>query len=271
MFYKLFQLLLCFLSLMCCVVHGADFNQVDLGRWSKAELEQIMESARLIDNPGDQIVALSNHFIDTPYAENTLIGDPHTKEQLVVNLARFDCFTFLDVIEALRRSPNVARLPIQLQDVRYRNAIVAYANRRHFFSDWVADEDSKINDVTTSVGQGRAKVVVKKLNLKTDGSCWVPEIPSVAREIIYIPTQSIDHDILSAIKAGDYVGVYSDLAGLDVSHTGLVVKNKNILMLRHASSRNNVRKVVDVELLEYLKGKPGLVVYRVKESGSLTE
>jgi hypothetical protein len=36
-------------------------------------------------------------------------------------------------------------------------------------------------------------------------------------------------------------------------------------MLRHASSRRGVDQVVDEELFTYLQGKPGLLVYRVKQ------
>ena len=92
----------------------------------------------------------------------------------------------------------------------------------------------------------------------------MPEIPVSGREITYIPTNKIDREVLSALQAGDYVGIYSTHAGLDVSHTGLVVKGKDSVILRHASSREKVRRVVDVDLLEYLQGKSGLVVYRVK-------
>lgn len=71
-------------------------------------------------------------------------------------------------------------------------------------------------------------------------------------------------EVLSALQAGDYVGFYSDHAGLDVSLAGLIVKANDIIMLRHASSRDKVRRVVDVDLVEYLQGEPGLEVYRVK-------
>ena len=250
--------------LLSCVALGADQNLVNLGRWSNPELEKILTTARQIDAPGDRIVAISGYFIDTPYAAGTLVGGPQTAEQLVINLAGFDCFTLLDVVEALRRAAELADFPEQLQQVRYRAGKVSYANRRHFFSDWVAGDDAMVADVTAAVGQGRAQVVVKQLNLKNDGTHWLPEISVTRREMTYIPTSKIDMDVLSALQAGDYVGIYSDQAGLDVSHTGLIVKGNDRVMLRHASSRDNLRRVVDVDLLEYLQGKSALVVYRVK-------
>lgn len=249
---------------MSCVTLGAAQTLVNHGRWSNAELVQIIARARHFDAPGERIVALSRHFIGTPYVADTLIGDPQTAEQMVINLAGFDCFTLLDVVEALRRASDVADFPEQLQQVRYRDGTVAYENRRHFFSDWVAGDATIIGDVTAGVGQGRAQVVIKHLNRKNDGTYWKPGLSVTRRGITYIPTNDIDMEVLSALQAGDYVGIYSNHAGLDVSHTGLIVKDKDGVMLRHASSRNNVRRVVDDDLLEYLQGKPGLVVYRAR-------
>ena len=263
MVFKIFLCLHCILTLIpsSALCLG---STVVLGRWSTTEVEQMIMSARLIDNSGDRIASLSRHFIDAPYLENTLIGDQHTPEQLVLNLSGFDCFTYLDIVEALRRAQDFDDLSKALQEVRYRDGKVTYANRRHFFSDWVSDDVSQIVDVTESVGRGRAQVVVKHLNLKSDGNFWLSEVPVVRREIAYIPTHMIDPVVLSALKSGDYVGVFSDQPGLDVSHTGLIVKINNRILLRHASSQQGVRRVVDVDLWQYLSGKPGLVVYRVK-------
>jgi hypothetical protein len=250
--------------LSSCVTLGADQRLVNLGRWSDPELSQIITTARQIDTPGERIVALSGHFMETPYAAATLVGGPQTEEQLVINLAEFDCFTFLDVIEALRRSSDLADFPEQLRQVRYRGGQVTYADRRHFFSDWVAGDSDWVGDVTAAVGQGRSQTAVKQLNLKSDGAHWLPGIPVTQRDVTYISTNNIDRKVLSALQVGDYVGIYSDRAGLDVSHTGLLVQGTAALMLRHASSRSGVRRVVDDDLLEYLKGKPGLVVYRAR-------
>jgi len=252
------------LGLLSSAALGADRNPAELGRWSDQGLAEIIAAARRIEPPGDRIVFLSGHFIDTPYVADTLIGGPNTAEQLVVNLAGFDCFTLLDVVEALRRASDPTDFPAQLQQVRYRGGQVAYENRRHFFSDWVADETALIVDVTPAVGQGREQVVLKQLNLKSDGTPWLPGIPVTRRAITYIPTDRIDRDLVSALQAGDYVGIYSTREGLDVSHVGLIVKGKDRVILRHASSLSSVRRVVDVDLLEYLQGKPGLVVYRVR-------
>ena len=102
----------------------------------------------------------------------------------------------------------------------------------------------------------------KELNRKTDGSLWLPGLATVKREISHIPSQKISPQILRAIKTGDYIGIYSDRDGLDVSHTGIAVRKNGGVYLRHASLVH--KKVLDEELATYMKNKPGLLVYRVK-------
>lgn len=250
--------------MMSHVVLCADQNALKLGPLNKIELEKIISSARHIDAPGERITAISRNFLDAPYVADTLIGGPKKMEQLVIDPAGFDCFTLLDVVEALRRASDVNDFPEQLKQVRYRDGKVSYESRRHFFSDWVAGDRAMIGDVTSRVGQGEAQVVTKQLNLKSDGTYLLPEIPVRRRNITYIPAVKIDTDVLSGLQTGDYIGIYSDDEGLDVSHSGIIVKDKAGIIMRHASSRVDAGRVVDVNLLEYLRDKPGLVVYRVK-------
>jgi len=249
---------------MFSLTSSAEASRANAGPWNDEKLTQIIVSANQFDNPGDRIVELSTHFINTPYVADTLIGSPQVPEQLVVNLTELDCFTFLDVIEALRRASSAENFPEQLMNVRYRNGTVTYAARKHFFSDWVTGDAASVSDVTAGIGQESVQAVIKQLNRKGDGSDWLSGITVTPREILYIPTNKIDNELLYALQSGDYVGVYSEQPGLDVSHTGLIVKSSGKVMLRHASSRSGVERVVDEELLEYLQGKAGLVVYRVK-------
>lgn len=257
------------LLLVCLVCGPALAGQpplVELGRWSEADLAQLITTTRQLKAPGERIVELSRPFLGTPYVAHTLIGGPQTLERLVIDLAGVDCFTFLDTIEALRRAKDPADFPDQLRQVRYRGGRVAYTSRRHFFSDWVAGDAGPVADVTAAVGRGRERTIIKQLNLKSDGDRWLPGIPVTRRKIIYIPGERIDAELLAALHSGDYVGIYTDQAGLDVSHVGLIVKDQDGVRLRHASSLASARRVIDVDLLSYLQGKPGLVVYRGRGS-----
>ena len=108
----------------------------------------------------------------------------------------------------------------------------------------------------------KTATVSKKLNLKSDGSYYLPGIPPTERTIHYIPSASLSTDVLEKLMTGDFVGIYTDKSGLDVSHTGIIIKKDGRVFLRDASSRGKNMKVVDEDLSEYMKNKPGLVVYR---------
>jgi hypothetical protein len=250
----------CILFMFCMSLLA---DQSSLAQTPEARLDALLEGAAAAETPGQRIVALSAPFLGTPYAEDTLVGGPGQAERLVIDLDRFDCFTLLDTVEALRRSASPDQFAAQLTQVRYRNGLVDYRARRHFFSDWVAEGDGQVRDVTVQVGQGRAVGAWKHLNQKADGGLWLAGIAVSPRQIFYIPTDALDGRLLAALQPGDYVGIYTPSAGLDVSHTGLIAWQGQRAMLRHASSRSGLRQVVDEDLLGYLQGKPGLVVYRV--------
>lgn len=249
------------LSVLCAGTSPAAVDDRSLPT-EDARIARILHEAAGSRAPGDRIVSISAHFLDVPYLAGSLIGGPEQPERLVLRLDGFDCFTYLDTVEALRRSSVANDFPAQLVQVRYRNGTVAYANRRHFFSDWVSEPDSPIRDVTAQVGRDRVVTVVKQLNAAADGAPWVPGIGVVPRKITYIPASALDDKVLAALDPGDYIGVYSRQPGLDVSHTGLIVKAGASVVLRHASSRGGVQRVTDEELAAYMHGKAGLVVYR---------
>lgn len=228
-----------------------------------ALIAEILNQSAASSRPGDRITSISSHFLDTPYVANSLIGSPAVSERLVLRIDGFDCFTFLDTVEALRRSGTAGDFPMQMAQVRYREGEVSFVKRRHFFSDWVSDQGSPVRDVTALISQGREVSVQKNLNARANGALWVAGIKVEPRTVTYLPASQLDETFLAALEPGDYVGVVSLLPGLDVSHTGLIVKAGSTVILRHASSRAGVQRVIDEPLLAYMHGKPGLIVYRV--------
>ena len=237
-------------------------ERIDLGRFTKGALVRILQEASHYGAASEKIDFISSHFIDLPYQEDTLDGDEAAREILTLNLAWLDCFTYLDYVEALRLSSRYEEIKGNLIRVRYKEGEIAYQSRKHFFSDWPASDSDRITDVTQAVGGVTAISVKKFLNKKADGTRYRAGIPVVARIITYIPSDEINQSVTARLKAGDYVSAYSQKAGLDVSHTGIVIKKDNTLYLRHASSRKENRRVVDEKLLSYFTNKPGMIVYR---------
>lgn len=210
---------------------------------------------------GELISRISFSFLGTPYQENTLIGDSDTTEALVANFNNVDCFTFIDYVEALARSHDQKSFIHNLARVRYIGGTVDYLSRRHFFSDWFASAPYNGRDVTPFISPDY-KVADKQLNEKPGGGEYINGLGIHHRKINYIPGSSINQKILDGLKTGDYVGVYSALEGLDVSHVGIVIRHDGQVWFRNASSLAMNRKVVDVPFLEYMRPKPGIIVIR---------
>jgi hypothetical protein len=224
-----------------------------------------MKEAGSIDDPGERIDFLSRRFLGTVYQESTLIGDQKREEVSVVNLEAVDCFTFIDYMEAMRLSSSFPEFRESLKKIRYRGGVLSFQNRNHFFTDWVKFNRDHIEDITDAVGLRNTRTVLKTLNLKEDGTCFLPGIGPAQREIKYIPLSSLDNQMVGRLKTGDYIGIYSELDGLDVSHVGIFIRVGSSLFLRHASSKKEVRQVVDQDFMEYVRNRPGIMVLRPKK------
>ncbi len=258
--------------MVCClaslVVHagaGAGENMtevIELGKWTEGGLTEIMTESSKLGSAGDRINFISEKFLGTPYAGSTLTGDINHPEVFTIDLEGMDCFTFIDYVEAMSLSRSFPEFKEALRKIRYRDGVVAFPNRNHFFSDWPVYNSEYIRDATSDIGGEKAVGVPKSLNLKGDGTYYLPGIPVVNRMIYYIPSSALDVSVLSKLMTGDFVGIYTEKDGLDASHTGIVIKRNGKAFLRHASSKEKNQKVVDEDLSEYMKNKPGLIVYR---------
>jgi len=260
---KILYFLLLLLFINTTNTFGSDAVEfIDLGNFSQQSIDRIIGVSNETPQVENKIETISQNFLNVPYLGHTLIGSNSKQEILTINLSGMDCFTYIDYVEAIRNSSDFNSFKYQVKNIRYKDGIVDYRSRNHFFSDWTQNNSSIVNDITKTFGSGNTITVKKYLNLKNDGSNYLEGIPVVERNITYIPTNKISPGVIEKLKTGDYIGIYSNIDGLDVSHTGIVVKNEDKAFIRHASSRKINNKVVDEELVVYLKNKPGIVVYR---------
>jgi hypothetical protein len=236
-------------------------EKILLGRWDRHGLDHMLGVARKLEGTGRRIEFISRQFLDVPYLESTLMGSEQAPEVFAINLEALDCFTYLDYVEAMRRSDDFASFKETLKVVRYRAGMVDYSTRNHFFTDWVR-ANPYVEDATAKVGRESVRTVSKRLNDRGDGTWYVPGIPPQERRITFIPGHAVDRGVIGRLRTGDYVGVYTPQKGLDVSHVGIIVKSLNRIKLRHASSSPTTRKVVEENLVDYLTGKPGVLVLR---------
>jgi hypothetical protein len=237
------------------------------GRFTPDVLDSLLAEAFAIADAGQRIAFLSHAFLGLHYQESTLIGGEHTPEVFVINLQGADCLTFIEYIEAMRLAKSFSEFRIHLRRVRYESGVVSFSKRNHFFTDWIENNTDFIRVITGEIAARATKRVRKILNVRDDGTFLLPGIQPVEREIDYVPTEHIDDAIFHAINTGDYVGIFSTVHGLDVSHVGIIIRDGEMVFLRHASSREEYRRVIDQDLKDYLLNKPGIIVLRPKEKG----
>ncbi|WP_301817252.1 DUF1460 domain-containing protein [Burkholderia orbicola] len=217
------------------------------------------------DDTGQMIDRMSRALLGTPYRADTLIGSSTSPEQLVIDLQGVDCFTYLDYVEALRKSATKAAFIRNLIDTRYVDGEVSFLKRKHFFTDWAYKPRRNADDVTARVSV-RAETVKKALNRRSDGGTYVPGVPVTERSVTFIPAAFVDNYVVSQLKTGDFIGIYARADGLDVTHVGIFVRTERGPMLRNASSLEKNRRVVDSPFLEYVSKTPGIVVLRPKSA-----
>ena len=189
-------------------------EQIDLGQWTEHDLDMILQEASRISENGKRIDVLSRHFLEVKYRENTLAGSSITPEVFVINFDALDCFTFLDYIESMRLSTSFADFKRNLVMVRYKSGKIDYINRNHFFSDWREFNKDTLQDISLRIADEKTRTIKKILNLKEDGTLYLPGLAPVERTINYIPASVIDESIIRKCKTGDYIGIYADDPGL---------------------------------------------------------
>ncbi|WP_212112264.1 DUF1460 domain-containing protein [Bartonella queenslandensis] len=213
---------------------------------------------------GPLIDFLSEAFLGTPYQANMLQGSEKTPEKLIIDFRGLDCFTYLDYVEALRKSTSPKEFINNVIKTRYIKGNIHFLNRKHFFTDWAYREYKLAADITAEISP-HAVSIEKYLNKKADNGNYLPGLPVVKRTITYIPSNFINEEVLSHLKSGDFIGIYTKLAGLDVTHVGFFIMTDKGPMLRNASSRKENEKVVDSPFMDYVAKTPGIIVLRALE------
>lgn len=232
----------------------------------QARLAVIERQLVLVRPFAERVALASAMFLGTPYRANTLIGGPETAEALVVRFDGVDCYTFVDMVRALTLSENEAGFIRALEKTRYHDGHVAYLDRRHFLTDWVALTPQNARDITRALSP-HVVVTHKDLNRRADGGVYIQGLPVHPREIAHLAPEFLTPEVAAKIHTGDVIGIYTKLDGLDVTHTGLAVWKDGVLYFRNASSLKANMKVVDTPLAAYLAGKPGFLVLRMMEAG----
>jgi hypothetical protein len=245
--------------------------------------DKIIEIDGLLEKDfGKTIVGVGKSFLGTSYVAKTLeIGEIET---LVVNLHGLDCTTYVENVLAfsllLREGESdFSSFTDNLETIRYKNGkLDGYASRLHYFSEWIANNEQKglLKDITSAIG---GKEITKEINFMSSHRDLYPFLKDEVNfekikasenylnneAICYLPQDQIEANE-DLIHSGDIIALTTAIDGLDITHTGLAIREKDgRIHLLHASSSGEV-KISKIPLVDYLKGvkkNTGIMVARV--------
>lgn len=251
-------------------VNATSGYEMDFSEKSKEIMGEVFEVMKEnnLGTEEERIEALTGYFLELPYVADRLVGSNTEAEKLVIALNELDCFTYIDYVEAFKRSTDEESFIQNLKKIRYIDGQVNYLNRKHFFSDWFAENEKIVEDV---LKQPQYKDVVDVKNVSLNQGANGPYIPGLdirERDIYAIPRENVTEEILKTFKTGDYVGLATNIPGLDVTHTVIVIQKEDGTYMRHASSSKSNMKVVDEKIIDYVqnvKSVRGLLVFRSLE------
>lgn len=200
----------------------------------------------------ERMIRAASMLLGTPYVAGTLEQVP---ERLTINLHETDCILFAETCLALALTSGEAdasfgKFAEILKRLRYRNGIIdGYSSRLHYTSEWImqAEKNGFLREISRDLGHtpsgqefffmsthpqsyrqlsGNPKEVekIKKIEKQLSGY-----------EYFYIPKAKVSQ-YLDKIKPGDIIGFNTSIAGLDMTHVGIVCSDNGRLTFIHASS-----------------------------------
>jgi hypothetical protein len=212
---------------------------------------------------GSAMSVVGRSLVGTPYVPQTL--EVEGPERLVINLRGLDCVTFVENVYAIaallkagagdRLSDRVAveaEYERVLRGLRYRDGFIdGYPSRLHYFSEWIADGESKllVDDVTLSLGGVVDEEPVRFMSTH----------PEAYRQL---------SDADGQIREGDIIAATSAVGGLDVAHTGIAIRIDGVLRLMHAPLVGEAVQISETSLAERIMaigGQDGIMVARPRE------
>ena len=228
----------------------------------------------------DLIVNAGMFLLNSTYAEHTLEHEP---EMAVINLREMDCTTFIENCIALARTlksekQNIEQFASELINIRYRNGIVVdYTSRLHYFSDWIYENNKNghLKDISKDINSTPLTLELDFMSTHPESYKQLRDTALLnviaaqekeisARKMFYIPKNNLVN-VEDKLNSGDVIAITTNINGLDVSHTALVMWVNNRVHILHASSVAGKVVISDETLEDYLNNNrlsTGIIVAR---------
>ena len=248
-------------------------------------IERLLSDAAKLPKDSNLMLHFGKQFLNVPYVAHTL--DRNTEEEkLVVNTRELDCTTFVENVLALtlcaqRGETKFTDFENQLQQIRYRNGKVEYTRRLHYFTFWIED-NVRMGFVTkvesqympfTAVQHVKVDYMTKHVKdyaMLAAHPEWLEGIKEMESVITgnyfrYIPKKNINNSniLRQTIKDGDIIAILTKKKGLDTSHIGIAVWQKDGLHLMNASSIHKKVVIEPMVLQKYMEKQPSQIGIRL--------
>ena len=219
-------------------------------------VRQLLLEARQLKSVAGRMKQFSGRLLGFPYNRRPLMGSSTQPEALVTRMDSFDCLTFLETVLALARIRTADEFPAELRNMRYLNGEVSYRNRLHYTTDWSRHQVEC--GVLTEMTVGEETLPREKLLFS------LKSMPPKTAHFRFFPRQRID-SVSRWLLDGDIIYFVSGRDGLDVGHLGLIMRDNQRLLMRHATRSH--RQVIEQELSEFfrLNKMSGFIINRPKE------
>ena len=213
---------------------------------------------------GEVMGKIAEQLVNTPYVASTLDRDIN-EEYCTADLTALDCVTFFESTLGLARmikkggsSPD--EFMQQLTYTRYRGGKVTdYTSRLHYTSDWFSDNEKK--GVVKILTFPQSKPFAQHVNFMSSHPQsyaqlkahpeLIKKIKKQEEAINHRPLTFVPRADLAAIegllKTGDIVGICTSMEGIDISHTGLVLRDEEGVphFVDASSAKRNMKVVIE--------------------------
>ena len=220
-------------------------------------VEQLLSETKDADTVASRIEVLSRHFVGYPYQANPLIGSADTPEVFTASIDGFDCVTYIETVVALARASNVDDFIEYLRQIRYEQGRIEWERRNHYMTGWIRNNVSA--GILTPVSMPAIPTVSRERVLNV-----IPGLASQRTRMKSVPKRSVPR-LEPYLQTGDLIFFVSTRKNLDVFHAGIIVRDGERILIRHASRSQG--GVVEQELGEFLKTNrmAGVIVVRPQE------
>jgi hypothetical protein len=212
------------------------------GHAKEARIARLILAARDKTSISQRIDFISRALIGSDYRGFTLVGGPHWPEQFVVRDDGFDCMTFCETVLAAAIATEPTKFADVLRDIRYRDGIVNWYERNHYFFEW--SRRNVENGVCRDIAMDGAVDIGKTVY-------WHKALGRRRFDMQVIP-RAVFLDNVALLRTGDIVGFVTERPNLDYFHIGFVAfGDDGEFLLRHAAKSRG--EVLDERMVRFLR------------------